>query len=58
MTEQEVKPCPFCGGKVRLDRAHGSIQIIFRCDICRMAMTFRAIGDTEKAIMAFNQRKK
>jgi len=54
----EIKSCPFCGGKIRYDRAHDSMSIIFRCDICKMVMTFSRKETFEEAIEAFNRRAK
>lgn len=56
---QELKPCPFCGGKVR--RTIGSIMgfVFFKCRECGATISFNNYYYNEhkdEAIEAYNRR--
>ena len=55
---QELKPCPFCGGKVR--RVTGLIGInFFKCQKCRVIIRFDNDyynDHQDEAIEAYNRR--
>lgn len=48
MREIKLKPCPFCGGEVKLDHAYNEFYMV-RCDNCCSVTTF---GYTYKGGMA------
>ena len=43
MSDKELKPCPFCGGKVKLDE-YGFYM--FGCDDCGAGITFKTENRT------------
>lgn len=55
----ELKPCPFCGGDVRID-AHGPTYMrdfIITCDNCNYYFMLDALDATENdLIKAWNRR--
>lgn len=53
MTEQ-LKPCPFCGGKVRLESSHGFNYVL--CEKCESEYYPASFGDGKKAVAAWNKR--
>ena len=54
----ELKPCPFCGGKVRLDTAYSYFQdTVICCDGCDMVYTLDDCSATKEQIAeAWNRR--
>lgn len=58
MTEYELKPCPFCGGDVRLDKAYSYIRDnIIYCDGCDMVFTLDDFSASSDDIArAWNRR--
>lgn len=53
----ELKPCPFCGGKARLDiieRYDGANTFFVRCTICQTTMPLKS--EYSEAIAAWNRR--
>ena len=56
--KNELKPCPFCGGKVRMVIAPLMGTRAFICDKCGAdVMFYGAEKDTQKAVIAWNRRK-
>lgn len=60
MVEYELKPCPFCGGDVRFDKAciYFKDSVIY-CDGCDMVFTLddRAASDDD-IIRVWNRRRR
>lgn len=54
MTDK-LKPCPFCGGEVKLQSDDYACQVICDNDDCLVA-PFEDFGDNEEAIKAWNTR--
>ena len=54
----ELKPCPFCGGKVRLDTAYSYFRdTVIYCDGCDMVYTLDDCSATKEQIAeAWNRR--
>jgi Lar family restriction alleviation protein len=55
--DEELKPCPFCGGAVHMDVQDGSTCV--NCDGCGMSFTvfeWFDWGESEKTIAAWNKR--
>ena len=54
----EIKPCPFCGGKVRLDTAYSYFRdTVIYCDGCDMVYTLDDCSTTKEQIAeAWNRR--
>ena len=54
----DLKPCPFCGGNVRLDKAYGYFRdIVIYCDSCDMVFTLDDCETTASEIAdAWNRR--
>lgn len=53
-SEIELKPCPFCGGKARMEAsAQGFIGVACRCAV---VMFLGREYDTRKAAEAWNRR--
>lgn len=53
----ELKPCPFCGGKARIVIAPLMGTRAFICDKCGAdVMFYGAEKDTQKAVNAWNRR--
>ncbi|MBQ1386178.1 MAG: Lar family restriction alleviation protein [Erysipelotrichales bacterium] len=56
MSEPKLKPCPFCGGEVRMVIAPLGTRA-FICDKCGAdVMFYRAERDTKKAAEKWNRR--
>lgn len=56
MSKQKLKPCPFCGGDVRLIRAPLGTNVII-CDRCGLdAMFFGCEKNQNKIREAWNRR--
>lgn len=53
MTEN-LKRCPFCGGKVRLESSHGFNYVL--CKKCKSEYYPASFGDLKKAVAAWNNR--
>lgn len=54
----ELKPCPFCGGKVRVTKGFCGV-LFFKCTKCRAVVSFdndTCNLHTEKAINHWNRR--
>lgn len=53
-----IKPCPFCGGKVRLDTAYSYFRdTVIYCDGCDMVYTLDDCSATKEQIAeAWNRR--
>lgn len=57
MNDKELKPCPFCGSKVR--KMTGKIGIVmFACDNCGADVCFYGAEQEPKATEAWNVRLK
>lgn len=54
MTEG-LKPCPFCGGKVRLESSHGFNYVL--CKKCKSEYYPASFGDLKKTVAAWNSRQ-
>ena len=56
--QNELKPCPFCGGKVRLDVAYSYFRdVVIYCDGCDMVFTLDdCIATKEQIAEAWNRR--
>ena len=54
----EIKPCPFCGGEVRLDVAYSYFRdTVIYCDGCDMVYTLDDCSATKEQIAeAWNRR--
>ena len=54
----ELKPCPFCGGEVRLDIAYSYFRdTVIYCDVCDMVYTLDDCDATKEQIAeAWNMR--
>ena len=63
MSENNLKPCPFCGGKVNLEEFDDEAYMI-TCDNCHSATSFGIVfedgtaGDAtkEETVTAWNRR--
>ena len=56
MSEQ-LKPCPFCGGKVKMVNGIIARTIVFICEKCGAdVMFFGAEKNKDKAVKAWNRR--
>lgn len=51
---EELKPCPFCGGKVRLESSHGFNYVL--CKKCKSEYYPASFGDGKKVVSAWNTR--
>lgn len=56
--QNELKPCPFCGGEVRLDVAYSYFRdVVIYCDGCDMVFTLDdCIATKEQIAEAWNRR--
>ena len=55
--QNELKPCPFCGGEVRLDEAYSCQDAVIYCDGCNMVFTLDdCIATKEQIAEAWNRR--
>ena len=52
--DEELKPCPFCGGKVRLESSHGFNYVL--CKKCKSEYYPASFGDGKKVVSAWNNR--
>lgn len=53
----ELKPCPFCGGKtITFERDEYTDTYVFRCHDCEAAV-WQYYGVVDKAIAAWNRRE-
>ena len=54
----KLKPCPFCGGEVRLDIAYSDVRdTVIYCDGCDMVYTLDDCDATKEQIAeAWNRR--
>lgn len=50
---EKLKPCPFCGGKAKING--GSVLCYVRCESCK-ARVWSCYETKEEAIAAWNQR--
>lgn len=56
---RDLKPCPFCGGEVKLETGWAdavSVFYSFDCDNCGMYCSFNDCAPKEDAIEAWNRR--
>lgn len=51
----ELKPCPFCGGKVRIVKGYGNIHMI-DCPKCGAYVSFRGKEAVGRCFDAWNKR--
>lgn len=52
----ELKPCPFCGGKVKKAKNPLTRAILFICDHCGADVCFYEAEHDSKATEAWNKR--
>lgn len=50
----ELKSCPFCGGKVRLESSHGFNYVL--CEKCKAEYYPAFFGDAKKTVADWNRR--
>lgn len=55
----KLKPCPFCGGRVKMVNGIIAGTIVFVCEKCGAdVMFFGTEKDKDKAVKAWNRRAK
>ena len=52
---QELKPCPFCGGKAEFE-TYGGTACAVTCRKCRCGTPTVSLNDGERAVEAWNRR--
>lgn len=56
MKNEELKPCPFCGGEVVVDKPKGMPVTFILCGKCGACVSFRGKGIKPATIAAWNRR--
>ncbi len=56
MPETKLKPCPFCGGKVKKVTSPVAGTQMFVCDKCGADVCFYGAEYGQKAVEAWNRR--
>lgn len=56
MSKRELKPCPFCGGKVQIFKGIIAGLSMIVCTECRATVSFGGKEEESQTIKAWNNR--